>query len=233
MSQLEESLCGSSGSRRSERPRACCTETPVAATPRSTRQLTAGQSQPSPSSARVLTSTPWSPRTSTRVASSTHVRGTHSAPDEPSEDQLAVGLGAPLGQLEAALGLAPELRRAARRRGRGCSAARARRPAAPAAARSAGRRPARRRRGGRCPPRDRARRSARRRGAPGPARRRTARARAARPPRASISAASTSTSPSAFACEPVSSRSTSEAPRRIPRRVSWKPSSRSAAATAS
>ena len=51
-------------------------------------------------------------------------------------------------------------------------------------------------------------------------------------PRASISAAITSTRPSALACEPVSSRSTSEVPRRIPRRVSWKPSSRSAAATA-
>ena len=44
---------------------------------------------------------------------------------------------------------------------------------------------------------------------------------------------STSTSPSALACEPVSSRSTSDVPRRMPWRVSWKPSSRSAAAIAS
>ena len=52
-------------------------------------------------------------------------------------------------------------------------------------------------------------------------------------PRCSSSCATTSTSPSALACEPVSSRSTSDVPRRMPLRVRLNPSSRSAAAIAS
>jgi len=47
--------------------------------------------QPSPSSARVPISAPATPLSSTRVASSTHARGTHSAPEERSGARAVPG----------------------------------------------------------------------------------------------------------------------------------------------
>ncbi len=125
-------------------------------------------------------------------------------------DQHAVGLGRPLRHLEAPLGLAPQrgqqhLGVAGRR-----SAGRGRTRAAAAAAPCAGRRTARRPRCAPCRPPGRARRSARRRAAPRPSRRRTAPAPAARRRGSRSRRPRTSTRPIALACEPVSSRSTSD-----------------------
>ena len=228
---------GSSGSRRSERPRIWRTETPVAALVRSTRQFTHGAFQPSPRKARVPTSARTSPAAKARVASATQRRGRHS-PGPRSSTTPSSGGPADHPRLRSPARRRPPPRRARARAARRSrppprSAARARSPAAAAARRSAGRPRAR------GPRRGRSRRPGRGSPRSSPSGRApvssASQSTSARSPvpRASASAPSTSTSAIGFAAEPSRSRSTSDAPRRMPVRVSWNPRSRSAAATAS
>jgi hypothetical protein len=80
MSQFDAILPGSAGSSRSARPRLCWTDTAVVAALRSTRQLTHGASQPSPSIARVPISTLVTPAVKIVVARVTHSRGCQAGP---------------------------------------------------------------------------------------------------------------------------------------------------------
>jgi hypothetical protein len=91
MSQLDAILSGSPGSSRSARPLLCTTDIAVAAALRSTRQFTQGASHPSPSSARVPTSSLVEPAVKMLVASSTHSRGCHPAPLAASRTRSSPG----------------------------------------------------------------------------------------------------------------------------------------------
>ena len=216
MSQLEAIFSGSSGSSRSERPRIWRTETPVVAIVRSTRQFTHGASQPSPSSARVPTSARVAP------AANAARREPDPAPRPPAPGPRELGEAvASRPRRRSAAARRPRsrrarARRAARRRRARRSAARARRRAAAAAARCASRprSPAPPR--APCRPRERGRRAARRR-ARAPASSPSHSTSARRPaPRASASPPSDLGQRERLRRRAVSTRSTSDAPRRMP-----------------
>ena len=231
MSQFDAILAGSAGSSRSDRPRICVTETDVVAALRSTRQLTHGASQPSPRSARVPTSTCVTPSVNARVAQSTQRRGCQAVPVAVNRTSASSPASA-----RQSVKLSPAAsRNAASRASASCSAQRRPRPET-RRGRSALVRPSEesaRTASGAVPA---SRLSTAASDSSGTTEDRSASASTSarsRSPRASYSQPTTSVRAIDFAAECVSSRSTSDAPRRIPCRVSVKPSERSAAPIAS
>ena len=210
-------MSGSPGSRRSERPRICCTDTPVAATAEVDEAVDLPGS-PSPRRAaracrparrRRRSPARASPAPPTRAAPTRRRRSAARRARRPARPPSRAARGGPRPAATSAVEQHVGVRRQAAQAAAG-DQQRAQRRGAQVGAERDQRVPGR---AGR-----RVEHAAEQRGRAWPrrARRRTAPAPRSASPRDSISAASTSTSPSAFACEPVSSRSTSDVPRRMP-----------------